>query len=107
MNCSRWPPFLAGAGSESKEAMKPKATFTGTNTQVIQRLRARVKRLEKSKDKDEEEMTTRGKEIVKFSNIVRGCEDLIERHVHDKLMLIIVGFEKRCELHTKRRKKND
>ena len=86
--------------------MKAKETFTGTNTQIIQRLRARVKRLERSKVNDFTEMTERGKELVKFSNIVRGCGDLIEKHVHDKLMLIIVGFEKRCELHTKRRKKN-
>jgi len=87
--------------------MKTQETYTGTNTQVIQRLRAQVKRLKRSKVNDEEEMTARGKELVKFSNIVRGCEDLIERHVHDKLMLIIVGFEKRCERHTRRSKDND
>jgi len=45
-------------------------------------------------------MSERGKDLVKIANLVRCCGDLIEKHVHDKLMLIVVGFEKRCGRHT-------
>ena len=77
------------------------------DTQVIQRLRASVKRLKNSKDKNDIEMSERGKDLVKIANLVRCCGDLIEKHVHDKLMLIVVGFEKRCGRHTRRSKDND
>ena len=73
------------------------------NTQVIQRLEKRIDSLESQNAADQQEMNERGKELVKLANIVRGCESLIERHVKDKLMLVIVGFEKRCELTRRKR----
>jgi len=72
-------------------------TKSNETPQIIERLEARIDRLIKENEGDLHEMAERGKELVKFARIVRGCRDLIKDEVHKKLMEIVTGFENRCE----------
>lgn len=71
--------------------------------QTVDRLRATINRLVKTNTRDLQEMADRGKELVKFANIVRGCKGLMEKQVYENLMEIVTGFESRCEKTRRRR----
>ena len=66
------------------------------NKQTIDRLRAKIRRMEKTNTKDLQEMAERGKELVKTANIVRSCKELMEAQVYKNLIEISNGFESRC-----------
>ena len=72
--------------------------------QVIDRLQKQIGRLESENVKDLIEMAERGKDIVKIANIIRGCGDIIEKSVYDKLIEVVIGFETRCYVTRRKRK---
>ena len=72
--------------------------------QVIERLQKQIGRLESENVKDLIEMVERGKDIVKIANIIRGCGDIIEKSVYDKLIDVVIGFETRCYVTRRKRK---
>ena len=65
--------------------------------QKIDRLRAKIGRMERTNARDLQEMAERGKELVKAANIVRSCKDLMEEQVYNNLIEIVNKFESRCE----------
>ena len=73
--------------------------------QVIERLQKQIGRLESENVKDLIEMAERGKDIVKIAGILRSCGDIIEKSVYDKLIDVVIGFETRCYVTRRTRKK--
>ena len=76
-------------------------------SQTIDRLRARIWKLEADNTRDLQEMAERGKDMVKLASILRGCKDVMEESVYEKLMDTVIGFETRCYITRRTRKKKD
>lgn len=76
-----------------------------TDSKSVKSLNAKIDRLIKENVKDLEEMAERGKDLVQLANAIRGFSDLIEKHVYDHLMIVVIRFERRCELAQRRREK--
>lgn len=70
---------------------------------TIERLHKRIENLTKANTRDLQEMAERGKDLVKLANIIRGCEDIIEQSVYEKLIDVVKKFEERCYVTRRKR----
>jgi len=73
------------------------------DTEIVVRLKRRIKRLKREVESKEVEMVTRGEEITKLRRLIYSCGDMIAKGLYEKMLAIVDEYDSRCLLATKRK----